>query len=227
MVMRKTGLCISIVIAFLVFLYADDAMAQCTKDTDCKHDRICVNGECVNPSPTDAAPSVAQPQTPPQTEPAPPAAAPSQPAAPGEPQATPTPGQPATAQAPSQEESSPGAVNIALEDARSRRRLGRAFLISGAVVFATGGAMQAGWALEDCWNVGTDGGWYECELSGAGIALVAAGFVFITYGLVGMIIGPILIHKAKKALGQAASWQVSPVLELRGRASGVGFKVSF
>ena len=37
--------------AFLmVVLFAIGTFSQCTKDTDCKGNRVCVNGECVEPS---------------------------------------------------------------------------------------------------------------------------------------------------------------------------------
>jgi hypothetical protein len=35
----------------VLFLVAVIALGQCTKDTDCKGDRICSNGECVAPAP--------------------------------------------------------------------------------------------------------------------------------------------------------------------------------
>ncbi len=46
-----------------VTLVAHTASAQCTKDTDCKGDRICQNGVCVDPgsAATPAAPSIAPP----------------------------------------------------------------------------------------------------------------------------------------------------------------------
>lgn len=37
-------------LAMIVLLSASRSAAQCTKDTDCKGDRICANGKCVEPS---------------------------------------------------------------------------------------------------------------------------------------------------------------------------------
>ena len=43
-----------------LLLGSSRASAQCTKDTDCKYDRICVGGECVGPEgATGAAPNQA------------------------------------------------------------------------------------------------------------------------------------------------------------------------
>jgi hypothetical protein len=41
--------------ALLVALVPLDAVAQCTRDTDCKGDRVCVKGECVAPSAVNGA----------------------------------------------------------------------------------------------------------------------------------------------------------------------------
>jgi len=39
-------------IVFLCLINSNDALAQCTKDTDCKGDRVCENGVCKSPSGT-------------------------------------------------------------------------------------------------------------------------------------------------------------------------------
>lgn len=44
-------LVIALAIAGIAALGALDAAAQCTKDTDCKGNRVCQNGECVDPGP--------------------------------------------------------------------------------------------------------------------------------------------------------------------------------
>lgn len=47
----------------LLALISTSAYAQCTKDTDCKGSRVCNEGMCVAPAPSDAP--VAEPQLPP------------------------------------------------------------------------------------------------------------------------------------------------------------------
>lgn len=73
-----------------ILLFSGVARAQCTKDTDCKGDRICEEGKCTSPVPVTPAPAppaaavapalppVVQPPAPEPTEasPAPPPAAP-------------------------------------------------------------------------------------------------------------------------------------------------------
>ena len=41
--------CVSVIGLILVLFQSNHADAQCTKDTDCKGDRVCDVGECVNP----------------------------------------------------------------------------------------------------------------------------------------------------------------------------------
>ncbi len=43
-----------IVLTVFILLSSDRAFAGCTKDTDCKGDRICTKGECMNPEPSKA-----------------------------------------------------------------------------------------------------------------------------------------------------------------------------
>ncbi len=57
---------------------ASEALAQCSKDTDCKGDRVCENGHCVQPGP--AASAYSQPLPPPPPPAAAPAPAAAQPA---------------------------------------------------------------------------------------------------------------------------------------------------
>jgi hypothetical protein len=45
----------SIFVVPLTFALASGAFAQCAKDTDCKGDRVCVNGTCTDPSTKPAA----------------------------------------------------------------------------------------------------------------------------------------------------------------------------
>lgn len=47
----KRALVSVLVGSLLVLCLVLDARAQCTKDTDCKGDRICSRGECVDPLP--------------------------------------------------------------------------------------------------------------------------------------------------------------------------------
>src|SRR5450759_399849 len=47
----------------LALALASEAFGQCTKDTDCKGDRVCVNGTCTDPSakpPASAHPDAGQ-----------------------------------------------------------------------------------------------------------------------------------------------------------------------
>jgi hypothetical protein len=41
----------AIILFVIIFGFAGQIFAQCTKDTDCKGDRICVDGKCVESSP--------------------------------------------------------------------------------------------------------------------------------------------------------------------------------
>jgi hypothetical protein len=59
-----------VLLAFLLAPLA--ARAQCTKDTDCKGDRICEAGRCVSPAHSPAAATRAQPPAPPPIAPPPP-----------------------------------------------------------------------------------------------------------------------------------------------------------
>jgi hypothetical protein len=46
-----------LIAASLLALTSTTAAAQCTKDTDCKGDRICVEGSCVDASPSQSSPA--------------------------------------------------------------------------------------------------------------------------------------------------------------------------
>jgi len=47
--LRHQGLCLGATISACLFLTVSSARAQCTKDTDCKGERICATGACVDP----------------------------------------------------------------------------------------------------------------------------------------------------------------------------------
>lgn len=49
---------IPFIVSLLVLTWPVAARAQCTKDTDCKGERICEAGSCVNPGASHAAPAV-------------------------------------------------------------------------------------------------------------------------------------------------------------------------
>jgi hypothetical protein len=53
--------CGGLVFAIAIFS-ASDAAAQCTKDVDCKGDRVCVEGACAAPAPVVAPATAPQPQ---------------------------------------------------------------------------------------------------------------------------------------------------------------------
>ena len=55
------------IIVFIVVFWSASAAAQCTKDSECKGDRICENGRCVSPN---ALPQATQPPPPPTPPPA-------------------------------------------------------------------------------------------------------------------------------------------------------------
>jgi hypothetical protein len=59
-----------LLVAFALLASASQAHAQCTKDTDCKGDRICELGRCITPASTPArVASPAPPVAPPQPQP--------------------------------------------------------------------------------------------------------------------------------------------------------------
>jgi len=65
-------LALALIIIATVALQGAAASAQCTKDTDCKGNRICQNGECVAPAPAPPPPSGYNPAPAPAPAPAPP-----------------------------------------------------------------------------------------------------------------------------------------------------------
>jgi len=58
-------------LALLACLAADEARAQCTRDIDCKGNRICQQGACVDAAAPPAAPPASTQQPPPVTQPGP------------------------------------------------------------------------------------------------------------------------------------------------------------
>jgi hypothetical protein len=82
MMLARTWL--GLLTSLFMFTASVTARAQCSKDVDCKGDRVCETGQCVAPPPPAAAPAPASPATgseaPAVTYPAP-AAAPAAPAA--------------------------------------------------------------------------------------------------------------------------------------------------
>jgi len=234
-------------------LFAQSASAQCTRDTECKRDRVCENGRCVDPP---ASPPAVQPVTGGCTsnadckggrvcnngvcvQPSAPAVAPvaPQPAAPPPQPAAPPP-QPAGP--PPQYYVPPGpapaaqpatANELELQDLQSRRRIGRSLLITGIVAFVVGGAAQAGWALEECWTTGTNISGYQedCELTTLGSSLVISGFVLLALGTTSIIIGAVQLKKARSGLRrlQMAQLSVTPFVDPRERASGLALQLRF
>lgn len=209
---------LSIIVILAGMLSADLALAQCTKDVDCKGDRICEDGYCTEPDEQAASIAPGATSNPDQTvnEAAP------NPSPQGQIQPDPTPAPPPTSAPVSSD-------NTRFAELRSKRRGGRALLGTGIPAFVLGAAMQGGWALEDCWSVGTYGLDYQekCELTSGGKALVISGFVLLTYGLIAIITGPVLIGKAKRGLRELASWNISPHIVFGGRSSLIGLNVGF
>jgi len=251
MSMFRSGVAPAVVTAIL--LWVPSVRAQCTKDVECKGDRVCEGGKCVNPSDLPAADTatpgrctadsqckfnriceggvcVSPPEAGTAPTQAPTAPPPGQPTAPPVQPVGPAP-QPAPAANHAQAETPIPARDIELQDLQARRRAGRALLITGIVAVVVGGAAQAGWALEECWTTGTNISGYneECELTTLGSSLVVTGFVLLALGTTSIIIGGIQLKKAREGTGDLSSARlsISPLLDPTARAQGLSFTLSF
>jgi hypothetical protein len=213
-------------IVFICIVGVEPARAECTKDVDCRYNRVCEDGKCVEyvAPPVAAAPAVSKCTMDSECEgdticeqgecvaaPAPvvtAAPAAQLPASPAPPAAA--SGQPHSAQV-------AGLRELELRDLMSKKRAGRGLLIGGIVAFVLGGAMQGGWALEECWTTGTNVSGYNesCELTDLGSALVISGFVLLAVGTAGIITGAVLLSKAKAGLRQMESLNLSIAFQMR------------
>lgn len=236
--MLTLRLAITVASVAVSVLHASHATAQCTKDIECKHDRVCEDGRCVDPEAAPPAagaavrggctsdaqcklgrvcqngacvrPAASGVAAPPVAPPAPLVAPPPQPAAPPPQPVAPAP-QPLPVLTPSQGTQTTTMNDLELQDLQSRRKIGRSLLITGIVAFVVGGAAQAGWALEECWATGTNisGYNYDCELTTLGSSLVITGFVLLALGTTGIIIGAVQLKKAKTGMRQLSTASLS------------------
>lgn len=148
-----------------ILLFSGVARAQCTKDTDCKGDRICEEGKCTSPSAVTPAPTPVPPPAPPATAPAPPPvpeappvahAAPEAPEAPPPDEAPPRSSGPRDAQELYALGSAPPAATAPLaEDEPVRRRRNAPLMVTGIVMLSVTpvallGALAARNAQVDC-----------------------------------------------------------------------------
>jgi hypothetical protein len=143
-----------------LLLVQSAAHAQCTKDTDCKGDRVCEAGKCTAPAPAapaPAAPSDVAPSADATASPAPPAEGASPEPAPPEPAplAQPVSTSPAPAAFAAEPRSAPPAATAAVSDEPELQRRSRAALVSGIIMVSVGplallGALTANNAQQAC-----------------------------------------------------------------------------
>jgi hypothetical protein len=134
------------------------AQAQCTKDTECKGDRVCEAGKCTAPAATTATPSEAPAATAPAAETS--ASPPDGSATPAAADAERTPTSEArkldlSAPSPSSSELPPAAITPLPHDEPATRRRSKSAMVAGVIMVSAGpiallGALAAKNAQERC-----------------------------------------------------------------------------